>query len=423
MRILMMTNTYQPIIGGLERSIEIFSNEYRKKGHDVFIVAPEHKEAPKEENGILRVPAIQNFNGTDFSVELPIHFELLKKLDEYQPEIVHAHHPFLIGDTALRISERYQIPLVFTHHTLYEEYTHYVSLKAGGLKRFVMNLATEYANLCDYVFAPSESIARLIKQRGVKTKIDVIPTGIYVDQFAKGDGARFRKKLGIKNEAFIVGTVGRIAPEKNIEFLAQVVIRYLKKNNDSAFLVVGSGTSLDVIKNKFNKAGLSSRLFCTGPLKGQELIDAYHAMNVFAFASHSETQGLVLIESMATGIPVVAVDAPGVREVVDDGVNGRLIEGDDSAKFTAALEWFSSLPDESRHKVKQMSKATADKFSVSCSVNKALSAYEQLLKSQHTLRSLTDNPWMEVLSLIKAEMKLAKSFTKATTAVLNSDDQ
>jgi glycosyltransferase involved in cell wall biosynthesis len=196
----------------------------------------------------------------------------------------------------------------------------------------------------------------------------------------------------------------------------------LKKKKTGEFLVVGNGTSLEFIEDKFKQEDLSSRLHCTGALSGQDLIDAYHAMDVFAFASHSETQGLVLVEAMAAGIPVIAVDAPGVREVVEDRVNGRLIENDDENKYCQALEWFCALPEETKLKVKEMVKKTAEEYSVTNFVEKAIGIYEQLLKQNYAERSLLDNPWTEILRLIKAEIKLAKTFTKATTAVLNVDN-
>lgn len=413
MRILMMTNTYKPIVGGLERSVTTFSNEYRKKGHKVLIVAPEHKGAEKNEDGVVRVPAIQNFNGTDFSVELPIHFNLTKKLDEFNPDIVHSHHPFLIGSTAVRVSQKYKIPLVFTHHTLYEDYTHYVPLEAEMLKKFVIDLSTEYANLCDYVFAPSQDIAKLIKQRGVKTEIKVVPTGIYLDKFACGDGNSFRKDLGIEENSQILGTVGRVALEKNIKFLTKAVIRFLKENNNAHFLVVGDGGLLGFIKEQFNNENLSSKLHCTGSLSGQKLIDAYHAMDVFVFASHSETQGLVLAEAIASSVPVIAVKAYGVNDVVLDGVNGLLIENDNEKEFYGGVKHFFSLSEEKRNKFKEEAKSSAEKFSVSSSVNTVLSVYEKLLMNKFVPQEIKNSVWSQTLSLVKAELKLVKNFAHA----------
>lgn len=386
-----------------------------------MIVAPEHRNASKDEKNVFRVPAIQNFNGTDFSIELPIHFDLIKRLNDFRPDIVHAHHPFLVGDTALRIAQKYQAPLVFTHHTLYEEYTHYVPFKAKALKKFVINLATEYANLSDYVFVPSQSIFKLIEERGVKTKKEIIPTGIYLDKFSNGSGLRFREKFRIKKNVFLVGAVGRVAPEKNIDFLTNVAIDFLKKKKEAEFLVVGDGDLLELIKNRFGKNNLSKRLHCPGVLSGQDLIDAYHALDVFAFASHSETQGLVLIEAMATATPVVAVDAPGTREAVDEKINGRLLKEDNKKEFFQALEWVFNLPEEERGNLKKAAKTKAEKFSVFGFVERALEIYQDLLAQKQARRYQVKNPWTEVLGLIKAEVKLIKGFTKATKETVNNN--
>lgn len=421
MKIVMATNTYKPITGGLEKSVSIFSAEYQRRGHQVLIVAPGHKNAPKDEKNVFRVPAIQSFNGTDFSVELPIHFNLLKALDKFKPDIVHAHHPFLVGDTALRIAQKYQIPLVFTHHTLYEEYLHYVPLKAKALKKFVISLAAEYANLSDYVFVPSQSIFDLTEARGVRTKKEIIPTGIYVDQFIKGSRRQFRQKFKIKKDVFLAGTVGRVAPEKNIDFLTDAVIDFLKKNNKAEFLVVGGGDSLGLIKNKFKKENLLKRLHCAGTLSGRELVDAYHALDVFTFASHSETQGLVLIEAMAAAVPIVAVDAPGVREVVDEKINGRLLKEDNQDKFSRALDWVFNLPKERKKKLKEAARAKAEKFSLFDFTERALEIYQELINQKKTKRRRPENTWTEVLHLIKAEVKLARGFAKAAKETLDNN--
>jgi len=175
--------------------------------------------------------------------------------------------------------------------------------------------------MADHVIAPSESVMNLIKERGVTTPVSVVPTGIYVEKFAKGAREDFRKKLNIPAEAFVVGHLGRLAPEKNLDFLADAVAQFLK-DNDAHFLLAGKGPSEENVKKIFEAAGAGERLHLAGVVKGQDLIDCYHAMDVFAFSSQSETQGLVITEAMAAGLPVVAVDAPGVREVVADKLTG-----------------------------------------------------------------------------------------------------
>src|SRR3954469_5309933 len=198
MNICMMTNTYLPHVGGVARSVSTFAEEYRKAGHGVLVVAPTFDGKPpskKQEALVERVPAIQNFNGSDFSVRLPLAAALSDRIDAFKADIIHAHHPFLLGDTALRIASNKNVPIIFTHHTRYEDYTHYVPLDSPALKEVAINLPTQFANLCDGVIAPSESLAKLIKKRGVTVPIKVVPTGIDVKAFASADGKQFRTKF------------------------------------------------------------------------------------------------------------------------------------------------------------------------------------------------------------------------------------
>ena len=325
MRILMMTNTFTPHVGGVARSVESFTTTYRQLGHPVLVVAPEFDNMPGEEIDVVRIPAIQNFNGSDFSVVLPAPGFLRSAVEAFEPDIVHSHHPFLIGSTALRLARQFSLPIVFTHHTMYEQYTHYVPGDSETLKRFVINLSTRYANLCDHVFAPSASIAAVLRKREVVAPIDVVPTGVSLELMSKGNGAAFRTVMGIPEDAFVIGHVGRLAPEKNLGLLTDAVVAFLKSDSRACFLLVGWGPSRAPLWRAFREAGLAERLYETGVLTHPILASAYQAMDLFAFASKSETQGMVLIEANAAGVPVVALNAPGVREVVVDGENGRLL--------------------------------------------------------------------------------------------------
>ncbi|HEU5359886.1 MAG TPA: glycosyltransferase, partial [Candidatus Deferrimicrobiaceae bacterium] len=325
MNILMVTNAFLPHVGGVARSVQGFTAEFRRGGHRVVVVAPIFEGIPRNETDVIRVPAIQNFNGSDFSVPVPVSGKVISALKTFIPQIVHSHHPFLLGDTALRVAATRDIPVVFTHHTMYEKYTHYVPGDSPRLKRFVLDLVTGYCNLCDAVIAPSQTVAEEIGRRGVKVPVEVIPTGVNVGVFSSGNGDAFRKRMGIPPDAFLIGHVGRLAPEKNLEFLAGCVIRFLHRTRRAHFLLVGEGVLKKEIERTFAAQELAERFHSLGVMDHPELASAYQAMDVFVFASRTETQGMVLTEAMAAGTPVVAVDASGVREVVRDGENGRLV--------------------------------------------------------------------------------------------------
>ena len=423
MHILMMTNTFTPHVGGVARSVEAFTASYRQLGHRVLVVAPEFDNMPSEETDVVRIPAIQNFNGSDFSVVLPAPGFLRSAVEAFHPDIVHSHHPFLIGSTALRLARQLSLPLVFTHHTMYEQYTHYVPGDSETLKRFVINLSTRYANLCDRVFAPSASIAAVLRRREVVVPIDVVPTGVSLELMSRGDGAGFRAVMGIPEDAFVIGHVGRLAPEKNLGFLADAVVAFLRSDPRACFLLVGWGPSEAPLRHAFENAGLTDRLYETGVLTHPILASAYQAMDLFALASKSETQGMVLTEANAAGVPVVALNAPGVREVVVDGENGRLLAEESVEAFCSAFRWLAEMAPEQREKLRQAAKTAAGKVSLKSTAQKALSIYQAMLGRGISEPSEDDHALRGTLQLIKAEWDLLMGMAGAAGAALASDEE
>lgn len=425
MRILMMTNTYSPHVGGVARSVEAFSGEMRRRGHETLVVAPAFDGAPDFEPGVTRVPALQNFNGGDFSVRIPIPGFLDEELDAFRPQVVHAHHPFLMGDTALRIAASRELPLVFTHHTLYERYTHYSPLDSPALARFVVTMAVGYCNLCDRVIAPSESVARMLADRGVTRPVTTIPTGVVVERFAAGDGAGFRRSMEppIPPEAFVAGHVGRLAPEKNLAFLGRCVARFLHSRPGAVSLFGGAGPMESELRGLFEREGLLARVRFAGMLEGDRLTGAYRAMDVFAFASTSETQGMVLVEAMAAGAPVVAIDAPGAREVVTDA-NGALLFGEDEEAFAAALAVIHDAPPPAREALRAGARATADRLSLAACAERLASLYEDAIAGPilHGDPLDEEQPWYAALRLIEVEWARLTNFVEATAAAIGLAD-
>jgi len=419
LNIVLLTNTFTPHVGGVARSVEAFAKAYRELGHRVLVVAPEFEDAPEHEIDVFRIPAIQNFNGSDFSVVLPVPSGLSDTMVEFKPDIIHSQHPFLLGMTALRIARTLDLPLVFTHHTLYEQYTHYVPGDSPAMKRFIIELTTRYANLTDQVFAPSESIRDILIERGVTSPLLVVPTGVNVERFAYGKGHGFLVKNHIPEDAFVVGHMGRLAPEKNLEFLARSVVTFLKEHSEAVFLLVGAGPSRETIEQIFAEAGMNSRLYMCGVLEKEDLADALNAMNVFTFASKSETQGMVLTEAMAAGLPVVALDAPGVREIVVDTSNGCVIRMETEETFAAALQWVYARSRDEMRTLIAAARATAEAFSMAASAHRALAAYEDLRPDPATRQPEDELGWNQIMARIKVEWDILKTVAQAGDEALN----
>lgn len=421
MNILMMTNTYLPHVGGVARSVGAFTNEYRRRGHRVIVVAPEYKEVPQEDFDTIRIPAIQNFNGSDFSVVLPVPGFLQTKLKDYKPDVIHSHHPFLIGSTALRIASKFQVPLVYTHHTLFEEYLHYVPVDLPRMKTFVTNLSSGYANLSDHVIAPSQSVKDFLLQQGVASPISIIPTGVDIDRFEHGNRRGFRRRCGISQQDFVIGHVGRLAAEKNLSFLAEAVSAFMQKYPNAHFVVVGGGPWQETIEQIFKAHKVNWRLHMLGKLEGQDLVDAYHSMDVFAFSSKSETQGLVLVEAMAAGTPVIALEASGVRDVLKHRESGFMLTSESVDVFAEGIEWIYRLSTRQRNELVQNAKQTARRFSIETTAEQALNLYDRLRRETISDTPKDDSLWHTSLEQIKAEWEVFTNFSSAVTSAFQGD--
>jgi 1,2-diacylglycerol 3-alpha-glucosyltransferase len=413
MRILMMTNTYFPIVGGLEQSVYSFSEEFKSFGHEVLIVTPAFKEMPAEEPGVIRIASIRKFSGTIFSVNFPASRLLTHLMEEFAPDIVHSHCPFFMGDFALRLSRQHAIPLVFTYHTMFEQYVHDWPVQNEGVKRFMVKLAAGYANFVDRVIVPCESVQEILIKRGVKTPMEIVPTGINLKHFSKGDGKGFRQQNQIPLDALVIGHAGRLAAEKNLDFLVNCMVEALKKDARAHALIVGLGPSEKMIKDTFKQAGLEKRLHLTGVLHYQHLVDAYFAMDVFAFASLSETQGIVLIEAMAAGLPVVALDAPGARDMVEDSQNGRLLKEMDQQSFVDAILWVLSRSPEELQTIKQAARTTAQKYAINVSAKRMLEIYENVRSRKSISMGKRNSSQFLLMWRLRAEWDIFSNFIAA----------
>jgi glycosyltransferase involved in cell wall biosynthesis len=336
---------------------------------------------------------------------------------DFAPQVVHSHHPFLLGDTALRIAAEQGVPVVFTHHTLYDQYTHYLPGDPSRWRRFAAELSAGYCNLCDAVIAPSQSIAALLRRRNVSVPLEVIPTGIDVDRFAGGDGAMFRAAHDIPAGAFVVGHVGRLAPEKNLSWLGEAVAEFLRRIPGARFLVAGQGPAEADLRRHLVQDDLDQRLHLVGVLAPAELAGAYRAMDAFAFASQSETQGMVLVEALAAGVPVVAVDAPGVRDVVRDGFNGRLLTAECAAEFAIALSQIAALSPADRVALRRRAARSAQPFAMTRTADHALALYARLIHSEGAPAAARGIPGA-IVRRIEEEWKIASNLAHAASDAL-----
>jgi glycosyltransferase involved in cell wall biosynthesis len=290
------------------------------------------------------------------------------------------------------------------------------------VKTFVKTLTTGYANLCDLVIAPSEAVKHVLKERGVTTPTQVIPTGIDVEAFRDGDGQGCRQTYEIPSDSFVVGHVGRLASEKNLLFLIDSVTRFLNEHSKARFLVVGDGPQREEIEQHVSSKKIADRVIFTGVLKDQALIDAYHAMDVFVFSSTTETQGMVLAEAMAAGLPVVALKASGVTDILKDGKNGYMIDSENVDLFADKIITCFESSEQTWKEMKLAAKETANGLSIDSCANQVLEQYEQLRQNTTQLREKNEAIWKTAMDLLKAEWDIFCNYINAAGSLIYSTE-
>jgi glycosyltransferase involved in cell wall biosynthesis len=335
LRIGLFTNNYFPMLGGVPTAVETIRRSLETLGHQVVVVAPRMAGAVDEGRTVVRVPAVPAPTYPDFALPLPLDSMMTRKLLALELDVFHAHHPFLLGASARRLARASRRPFVFTNHTLYDRYAHYVPLPRGMVARGALRWSARFADTADLVLTPSDFVARRLRTQGVSRPIEVIPTGIDLDQFQPGGRAAARRTLGIWGEERVLLYVGRLDREKNLEFLLDAIARI--RTPGLRLILVGRGTQAGALGRVAATLGLGARVEFRGGVSPESLPGYYRAADAFVFASTTETQGLAVLEAMACGLPVVAVRASGIEEVVTDGVSGLLVPEDVGA-FAAAVD-------------------------------------------------------------------------------------
>ena len=322
------------MLGGVPTAVETIRRGLETLGHEVVVVAPRMAGADDSGAAVIRVPAIPAPTYPDFALPLPLGRSLTRRLLDLDLDLYHAHHPFLLGVSTRRLARAAGRPLVFTYHTLYDRYAHYVPLPRGMVARRAIRWSAGFADTADLVLAPSDFVARRLRAQGVRRPIEVLPTGVDLDRFRPGDRLAARRALDLPTGDRLLLYVGRLDREKNLDFLLDAIARVTVPK--TRLLLVGRGTLATTLRRAAADRGLGDRVDFRGGVTPGRLAEYYQAADLFVFASTTETQGLALLEAMACGLPVVAVRATGVEEVVAEGVSGLLVPEDPSV-FAGAV--------------------------------------------------------------------------------------
>lgn len=380
MRIAVFTNNYLPNPYGVSGSVENFRKEFERLGHEVYIFAPRWKDYKDENPRVFRYPSLETNIKIKFPIAVPYSKKIDKILENLDLDIIHSQHPNLLGSAAARWARKKNIPLVFTWHTLYDQYAHFVPFIPQKLAAWwVIRNARNYANRCDAMIVPTPSVKKIIEKWGVMNKnVTAIPTGVEEKQFANPNRVAIRKKYTIKDDEILLFVMTRLTAEKNVEFLVEVAVEVLKKNVMAKFMICGGGNLKDKLKEKISKAGLEHKVIFAGIVSGAEKKNYYVAGDIFVYSSKSETQGMVLTEAMYSGLPVVAVRAMGAEDIVEDEKTGFLVE-ENKERFADAVQ--KLINDESlRIRFGEEAKRVAqEKYVSKVCAEKMLAVYEKAI--------------------------------------------
>lgn len=388
MKIAIFTNNYLPNPYGVSGSVESFRKVFERLGHEVFVFAPKWKGYEDKNKNVYRYPAVDIEVKIKFPLAIPYSLKVHKILKNLNLNIIHSQHPNLLGSAAARWAKKKNIPLVFTWHTLYDQYAHFIPFVPQRLAAWwAIRNARNYANRCDAVVTPTPSVIEIIKRWGVMNKnIYSVPTGVEEEQFSSPDWESIRKKYGIKKDEILLFVMTRLTAEKNVEFLVEAVAGVLEKNNQTKFMICGDGDLKGKLENMVSKKGLEDKVIFVGIVPDTEKKNYYAAGDIFVYASKSETQGMILTEAMYSGLPIVAVRATGVRDIVEDGRTGFLVL-ENKREFQEMVEKLISDPILRKDFSETAKKIAREKYTAKVCAGKMLEVYEKVILTFDVRRS------------------------------------
>jgi 1,2-diacylglycerol 3-alpha-glucosyltransferase len=383
MKIGMMTDTYKPHVSGITNYIALNKKFIEAQGHEVYIFTFGDETIIDEEKNVIRSPGVPLID-TGYYLSLRYHREariLLQSMD-----IVHVHHPFLSGTLALRYCRPSNIPIVFTNHTRYDLYTHaYFPILPEGFGETAMKAyLPSFCRSCNLVIAPSKGIADVLQRLGVDTPIEIVPNGVDLEPFQHKSEAIHRNQLSINEDAILLVYIGRLGPEKNLPFLIRAFGGICEAFNNVHLMLVGDGSEKENLQSLIEHMRLTDRVHFIGMVSYQQIPQYLAMADIFATASITEVHPLSVIEAMATGLPVLGIDSPGVGDTIENGITGYL-SSNNLASFTAKMVLLITEQDK-RIEMGHQARQRSENYSIRHTTQIMLKHYDNLLNSSSNHR-------------------------------------
>ena len=393
LKVLFISDVYFPRINGVSTSIRTFVEQMQNLGHEVHLIAPDYGVTTPDETWIKRIPARSiYFDPEDKLMKYAAAMQLLPALQQEKYDFIHVHTPFVAHYLGLQLARKLGIPCLETYHTFFEDYLHHYlpwmpQFVARGLARMI---SKRQCNAVDAIVAPSQPMLDVLRAYGVKVAAEVIPTGLQEHSFKEADGKAFRLKYGIALDRPKLLYVGRVAFEKNIDFLLWMVKLLSEERPDILLVITGEGPALPSLRLLAKTLAIEKNVMFIGYLdRHTELNACYESADVFVFASKSETQGLVILEAMAQGTPVVAIAELGTASILIEG-HGALISAENTLEFSAKVHQLLIYPEQRLELGRRAKHYALDKWTAKLQAERMLNFYLQVASSKAPAAEFVD---------------------------------
>lgn len=379
LNIAVFSDSAMPILNGVSVSIDVLIQELRAQGHSVHLYTSKHFGHKDSDPNIHRFNSIVTPWTPGYPISVPPFYLKLLEFRRHNFDVIHTHTPFTVGIVGLRWAQSEEIPIVSTYHTHYDKYAYYMPFFPNRYTRYKIAKHTNYYyNAVSQVITPSEASRKWLQRHSIKTPVSVIPTGIKQPKLL--ERAEIREKLGIRADDNVLLYVGRIAREKNLRTLIRACALAMKDDASLKLLFVGDGPQREELTKLSRTLGIGDRVRFIGFVPREDVDQYYAASDLFVFASLTETQGLVVVEAMSYGLPVVIVQGGGASDAVQTGINGELVSNNSEA-MAAAIQNLIQSPDKREHYSKAAIE-TSKKYSIPNMTSQVIDVYRAAVDAE-----------------------------------------
>ena len=379
MRIGMMADVYKPHVSGVTNYIALNKAYLEQLGHQVYIFTFSAGDYVDSESNVIRSPSLPLLaTGYYFSLR---YTKAARRLVQTM-DVVHVHHPFLSGPLALLYCRQRGIPIIFTNHTRYDLYAQaYLPVMPDIVGNAALqSYLPSFCRACDLVISPSPGMREVLMQFGVDVPIEVVPNGVDLRLFDNPPDPVSREELGFQPGDVVLLFVGRLGPEKNLDFLLRSFAGAVQAYDHLRLVLIGGGPAQEDLEDRVHRTGIQRAVKFLGSIAYDQM-PRYMAMaDAFVTASVTEVHPLTVIEAMAAGLPVVGINSPGVGDTVKDNETGYLVPEEDMAMFTAKIIRMA-VDTTSRRRMGQQARLEAQNYSIERTSRLMLEQYQRVVQA------------------------------------------